>query len=104
MLDTGAEVSMLNREFASDLTGLLQSEGEIRGVSGAMKTYETTSSITLRMGQFSQRYASMFAVSFNDMSRDYGLEISGIIGNSLLQHLTITIDYRDGLVNFIYQK
>jgi hypothetical protein len=56
------------------------------------------------MGQFSQRYASMFAVSFNDMSRDYGLEISGIIGNSLLQHLTITIDYRDGLVNFIYQK
>lgn len=104
MLDTGAEVSMLNREFASDLTGLLQSEGEIRGVSGAMKTYETTSSITLRMGQFSQRYASMFAVSFKDMSRDYGLEISGIIGNSLLQHLTITIDYRDGLVNFIYQK
>ncbi len=104
MLDTGSAASMLSREFATGLIGLTLSYGEIRGISGSMKTYETTADVILKMGQFRQRQPSMFAISFKEINRDYGFEISGIIGNSLLQHLAITIDYRDGYINFVYPK
>jgi hypothetical protein len=35
-------------------------------------------------------------------SKDAGLDISGLIGNTTLQGLTMRIDYRDGLVKLIY--
>jgi tetratricopeptide (TPR) repeat protein len=104
MVDTGSASSMLSREFAVDFLGLIQSYDEIQGISGSIKTYQTTSEVILKMGQFRQRQTDMYAISFKDISRDYGFEVSGIIGNSLLHHLAITIDYRDGYINFVYEK
>jgi len=37
------------------------------------------------------------------MSASVGTEISGILGFDLLSILDIKIDYRDGLVDFIYR-
>ena len=44
------------------------------------------------------------AVAFENpsISRSVGVEVSGFLGATTLRQLTITIDYRDGLVHFGY--
>ena len=42
----------------------------------------------------------MTAFDMWDLSRRFGTEISGFLGLPLVDLFTLTIDYRDGLVNF----
>jgi len=44
----------------------------------------------------------MVAFDLSGMSDRTGTEISGILGFSMLVLLEMKIDYRDGLVDFIY--
>ena len=37
-----------------------------------------------------------------EQSRSIGTEVSGVLGLSVLSLFKLTIDYRDGLVNFEY--
>jgi hypothetical protein len=43
-------------------------------------------------------------VSFDTsgLSKGAGIEISGFLGSTVLRQLTISIDYRDGLIRFDY--
>jgi tetratricopeptide (TPR) repeat protein len=104
ILDTGGAINLLSKEFAADLTSFSQSFMELKGVSGMLKAYPTIDDITLRIGGFVQKQGPMLATSLKDFNRDYGFEISGLIGIPLLKHLAITIDYRDGFINFEYSK
>ena len=36
------------------------------------------------------------------LSREAGVEVSGIIGLQTLRYLTVDIDYRDGLIHVVY--
>jgi len=36
------------------------------------------------------------------LSKAAGIEISGFLGNTVLRELSISIDYRDGLIKFAY--
>lgn len=49
-----------------------------------------------------QEGRNVTAFDLSDQSQNDGIEISGIIGFSLLYLLDIKIDYRDGLVSFSY--
>jgi Tfp pilus assembly protein PilF len=104
VLDTGGAINLLSREFAAEITGFSQDYGELRGISGIVKAYRTFDEITLRIGNFTQKQGLMYGTSLKNTSRDYGFEISGVISNPLLTHLAVTIDYRDGFINFEYRK
>ena len=45
----------------------------------------------------------MITFDLHGLSKDLGTEISGLIGFATLKKMTITIDYRDGLVGFDYK-
>ncbi len=104
ILDTGAQVNLLSREFAAGMLKLGSAAEEIRGISGATKTYAAYEDITLKMGGFTQKQRSMYVISLKDISRHSGFEISGIIGYPLLSHLAVTIDFRDGFIRFQYRN
>jgi hypothetical protein len=40
-------------------------------------------------------------LDLHSVSKDLGIEISGQIGFSVMENMKVTIDYRDGLVQFV---
>jgi tetratricopeptide (TPR) repeat protein len=101
LLDSGASTHLVDRHFAEQVTNLKSSYGSIRGLSGQAKTF-IAQNITLQLGRFQQENDGMYAIDLKDMSRHLGMEIAGVLGHPLLRQFAITIDYRDGLINFNY--
>ena len=100
-LDTGAAVNIVSRDLAQQVTSLRDVGKVIRGLSGTTQTY-IANNISLQIGRLYQENEGMYAIDLKDMSHKLGLEISGLIGYPMLKLLTITIDFRDGLINFEY--
>jgi hypothetical protein len=59
-----------------------------------------TGDLFLQFGGFRQKNLGMTAFNMWEQSRRVGTEISGFLGLPVLDLFTLTIDYRDGLVNF----
>jgi hypothetical protein len=59
-----------------------------------------TGDLFLEFAGFRQKNLGMTAFDMWDLSRRFGTEISGFLGLPLVDLFTLTIDYRDGLVNF----
>jgi tetratricopeptide (TPR) repeat protein len=100
-LDTGAADNLLSRDFAEDIADLREVGNVIQGISGSMEAF-VAEDVTIKIGHFIQKQKHTYAVNMKGMSRHLGFEISGLLGHSLLKMLSITIDYRDGLINFEY--
>jgi len=101
-LDTGAADNFISQELARRVTSLQSSNAIIRGISGNVKDVALARNVMLQVGRFRQQNRRIYAISFKEMSNNFGLEISGLLGHPLLSHLVIVIDYRDGLLNLIY--
>jgi hypothetical protein len=101
LLDSGASIHVIDRHFAGQVTNLQSSNASIGGLSGKTKTF-VAKNISLRLGKFQQENDSMYAIDLKDISRGVGMEIAGFLGNPLLRQFAITIDYRDGLIDFDY--
>lgn len=105
LIDTGAQMNLISERLARRIGELKQSNQSIKGVTGRLTdVYEAKEKVTLRFADFEQTDANLAAVDLNVMSKGLGVEISGVIGQPILRYLTLVIDYRDGLVNFIYDK
>jgi hypothetical protein len=59
-----------------------------------------TGDLFLQFAGFRQKNLGMTAFNMWEQSRRLGTEVSGFFGLPLLNLFTLTIDYRDGLVNF----
>jgi tetratricopeptide (TPR) repeat protein len=101
LLDSGASIHVVDRSFAEQVTNLRSSLSSIRGVSGKAKTF-VAQNISLRLGKFQQENDGMYAIDLKDLSHNIGVEIAGMLGHPLLRQFAITIDYRDGLIDFDY--
>jgi hypothetical protein len=44
----------------------------------------------------------MTSIDTSNLSHDTGVEISGFLGDPVLLHLAVHIDYRDNLIKFDY--
>lgn len=105
LIDTGAQMNLISERLARKIGGLNLSNRTIKGVSGRLaEVYEARGQVTLRFADFEQANAGLEAVSLDEWSKTMGVEVSGIIGQPILRYLTLVIDYRDGLVNFVYDK
>jgi tetratricopeptide (TPR) repeat protein len=101
ILDTGSAMNVIGRKFAAGVAPLKNAGRVIRGLSGDTDTF-IVQDITLTMGRFRQRHDYMYVISLKQLSHDMGFEISGMLGHPLLSQLSITLDYRDGFINFEY--
>jgi len=101
LIDTGAFDNTISPEAAKESTSLF-SNGRtyVYGLNGLVnKAYLTE--VTLAFAHF-KRKKTIVAFDLSRISDGAGTEIAGILGFNMLGMLDIKIDYRDGLVDFVY--
>jgi len=105
LVDTGAFGNMISPTAAREVTGVsTDSYTYVKGLSGNVKTVFRANELTITFGHLRQKNEDMVAFDLSPMSDSAGTEISGILGFSMLAMLEMKIDYRDGLVDFIYDE
>jgi len=103
VLDTGAWTTSISPLAAREVTKVHSDDNlHVKGISGDVNQVFLADKITFRFAQLSQQGDSVVAFDSSRLSKSTGLELSGFLGASTLNHLTIHIDYRDGLVKFDY--
>ncbi len=103
MIDTGAFTNVLSTRAAREVTKIrADSRTQVRGLSGAVANVYRADKATLEFGHYSQENQDMVTLDLSAVSKSAGTEVSGILGFALLRILQIKIDYRDGLVDFVY--
>ena len=94
IIDSGSPCSLVSRK-------LVFADGTRAGFAGAQGEQEVRAlarRVTIRIG--SQGLVETAPVSFDnsEMNARYGTEIAGALGYSLLRNVTLSVDYRNGLV------
>ncbi|MGD0548137.1 MAG: hypothetical protein ABR991_09985 [Terracidiphilus sp.] len=103
ILDTGAWTTIISPQAAREVTKVSSNYSlQVKGISGDVKNVFTANEITFRFAQLSQKVNGVISFDTSKLSKDTGMELSGFLGASTLNLLTIHIDYRDGLVKFDY--
>lgn len=103
LIDTGAYTTLISPEAAREVTKVSSdSDVIVKGVSGKVKNVYRADKAELRFSHFKQQNEDILAFDLSSMSRHVGTEISGTLGFTVLHMMKMTIDYRDGLVNFEY--
>jgi len=103
ILDTGAWNTSISPAAAREVSKVHEEDRlHVKGISGKVENVFLADEITFRFAQLSQKERSVVAFDTSRISKNERLEISGFIGATTLELLTIHIDYRDGLVKFDY--
>jgi len=103
MVDSGAFSSTISPEVARAVTKVHGgSPVGVVGISGEVKKVSTSDKIILTFAGIQQRNNDLISFDTSGLSRSAGVEVSGILGHTVLRELTISIDYRDGLMKFDY--
>jgi predicted aspartyl protease len=101
IVDTGAQVTIITPSAAREVTRLQKGvAGAIMGVSGEVKNVYTTGPLTLDFAGLRQPSDGLIATDSG--IKNNHIEISGLLGQLTLRQLTLRIDYRDQLINFVY--
>jgi tetratricopeptide (TPR) repeat protein len=103
ILDTGAWDNTVTPAAAREASKVYSdADIKVKGLSGEVKNVYTTGEITLAFGRFQQHRRDLVAFDTKGLSDSVGTEISGTLGFVMLYMLEMKIDYRDHLVDFIY--
>jgi tetratricopeptide (TPR) repeat protein len=103
IIDTGAFANTINPAAAREVTKVSSdSQLSVKGLSGTVKDVFRANELTLQFGYLRQKNLDIVAFDTTHISDSVGTEVSGFLGFSMLWMLEIKIDYRDGLVDFIY--
>ena len=103
ILDTGAFSTTVSPDVAREVTKVHSQDNiVVRGVSGKVDKVYTADRITFRFANVAQRVDDVVAFSTSAVSKKLDTEVGGFIGITALGQMTISIDYRDGLMKFAY--
>jgi tetratricopeptide (TPR) repeat protein len=104
LIDTGSFDNTLSVAMAKRVTKISQSENQVKGLSGDVKNVYRASKATIVFSHFKQDREDLITFDLTHLSDSLGTEVSGVLGFAMLRLLDIKIDYRDGLVNFTFDK
>jgi tetratricopeptide (TPR) repeat protein len=103
LIDTGAFNNTISPSAAREVTKVSSdSDTTVKGLSGSVKDVFRADQLTLQFGHFRQKNVDIVAFDTTRISDSIGTEVSGMLGFAMLRMLEIKIDYRDGLVDFVY--
>lgn len=103
ILDTGAFSNMMSERAARAVTKVSSDDSiKIKGLSGEVNKVYSADKATLQFANIRQPTQDMVTIDFSQINKNLGLEVSGFLGFSTFRQLEMQIDYRDGLVHFIY--
>jgi tetratricopeptide (TPR) repeat protein len=102
-LDTGAFNNVLSVRAGRQVSKVGSEDWvRVRGLSGSVNKVYSSDKATLRFGHLQQANLDMITLDLSTLSRHTGTEISGFLGFGMLRLLDVKLDYRDGLVDFVY--
>jgi predicted aspartyl protease len=103
IVDTGAFSTTVSPEVAREVTKVHNQDYiSVHGISGKVDKVYTADNITFKFANISQRVEDVVAFSTSTVSKNLDTEVGGFIGITALGQMTISIDYRDGLMKFAY--
>jgi predicted aspartyl protease len=103
LVDTGAFSSFISPEVAREVTKVHGGAPvSVSGLNGEVAKVSTGDKVILQFGGIEQENNDLLAFDTASISKSAGLEVSGLLGDTVLRQLTIHIDYRDGLIKFDY--
>ena len=100
MIDTGASFNSVSPRLAHQITKLSYQGMGVRGVSGSVKEVLNGDKAILMFAKVRSRSDDIPVFDITNTSNSFGTEIGGFIGIKTLVQMKMTVDYRDGLVNF----
>ena len=105
VLDSGAARTLISYDMAAEVSKIKRDDRmRVSGISGQVADVYQTGDLYLQFAGFHQKNLGMTTFDMWDQSRRLGTEVSGFLGLPILNLFTLTIDYRDGLVNFAYSR
>ena len=105
LIDTGAFDNMIDTAAAREVSKVHGDDYDtIKGLSGKVNKVYTADKVKIRFSHFQQDRNDLIAFDLSNISNNAGTEISGTLGFAMLRMLEIKIDYRDGMVDFTYDK
>jgi tetratricopeptide (TPR) repeat protein/predicted aspartyl protease len=103
LIDTGAMFNTISPAAAREVTKVHSDpDTRVRGVSGAVKQVYSADKAVLAFSHFRQENQDLTTFDLSSLSKSAGTEVSGLLGFTTLRLFTLKIDYRDGLVDFVY--
>jgi len=97
-LDSGANINSVSPELGQRIPEMRMLNSPVIGVSGMVNSAQGAN-INLRFAGV-RRDVRIITVDLGSVSKNLGTEVSGQIGFNTLDRMKITINYRDGLVDF----
>jgi tetratricopeptide (TPR) repeat protein len=102
-LDTGAFANILSVRAGRQVSKVSSEDRlRIRGLNGEVNKVYSSAKTTLRFGHLQQTNLDIITLDLSSLSRRMGTEVSGFLGFAMLRVLEVKLDYRDGLVDFVY--
>jgi predicted aspartyl protease len=103
IVDTGAFSTTVTPEVAREVTKVHSQDNlSVRGISGKVDKVYIADSITFKFANVAQKVDNVTAFATPALSKNLNMEVAGFIGITALGQMTISIDYRDGLMKFAY--
>ncbi len=103
MIDSGSTRTLISYDLAAQVSQVKGNNSmRLTGINGNVSDVFQTGSLLLQFAGFRQSSPGISSFNMLDQSRGFGTEISGFLGLPVLSLFALTIDYRDGLVNFAY--
>ena len=101
VIDSGANINTISQEQAVLVPQMRAYNMSMSGASGMVNSAFIADNTTLRFAKVHSGGERISTVDLHSVSKDLGVEISGQIGFSAMEGMKLTIDYRDGLVQFV---
>ncbi len=103
LIDTGSFTNILSPKTAQQVTQLSSDPSmRISGMSGKVGQVYRAQNASLQFGRYVQENEDVVTFDISSISRQTGVEVGGILGFKMLCILQVKIDYRDGLVDFVF--
>jgi len=104
LIDTGAFSDTISPQAAREVTKVRSdSDYQVKGLNGKVNDVFTADKLTLTFSHFHQPARDVVAFDTSGISNGAGTEISGTLGFAMLYQMQLKIDYRDDLVDFVYE-
>jgi predicted aspartyl protease len=104
LIDTGSFMDNISLATAREVTKVHEDANmTVTGLNGSVKQVYSADSAMLQFGHLRQPTDRMTTIDLSSLSQNVGTEVSGILGFITLNQLDVKIDYRDGLVDFVFK-
>jgi tetratricopeptide (TPR) repeat protein len=103
LIDTGSFSNVLSTRTAQQITQVRSDPNlSVKGMSGTVSNVYRADKATLEFGRYEQENQDVVTFDLANVCKQTGTNVGGILGFNMLRILQTKIDYRDGLVNFVF--